>query len=86
MAFGSVREKNAVKSKVRGEFLKAIRKEVTEFLRDEKTANIYLFAPAYLLKPTREIFSKSIQKRIVLTISGDYLDTHPFVLLEKIAK
>lgn len=86
MVFGSAREKNALASKARKEFLDALCNELARLVREEKNADIYLFAPAHLLGSTQKSFPRNVQKRVVSTIAGDYRDAHPFVLLEKISE
>lgn len=65
-------------------FLEQVRERMKEIGEKEKPETIYLFAPRYRLEEIKGAIGNELTSRLKGQFEGNYLDDHPFSLLQKI--
>ncbi|MFW5888132.1 MAG: hypothetical protein ACOCVY_00245 [Patescibacteria group bacterium] len=82
---GSVYKENITQNLTK-QFLNQLQEKVKNLVKKEKAETIYLFCPDYMKKEIMSKFPKALKKDIQTIRSGNYIGSHPFVLLEYIKK
>lgn len=67
-------------------FSKKLATRIEKTFQENSSEAIYLFAPEYMKEIVIKKLSSEVKKRIVFTIEGNFVESHPFDLLEMIIK
>lgn len=67
-------------------FIHALSDRLDEFRKIFNFDKIYLFAPRFMLKEIIHALPKEISKMVVWQGAGNYLDKHPFELIQRVAE
>jgi len=79
---GAVYEKK--KQKMEHEMLPELTKTIESVFNEYRVTDMYLFAPAYLIRDIRNALPGTLSRTLRLEIEGNYYSHHPFQLLRKI--
>jgi len=81
-ASGSVYEEN--KQEIIRKFSKKMSAEAGRLVRERNVGAIYLFVPDYVANEFKRDMPPALREMIRATFTGNYVEEHPFKLLEKI--
>jgi hypothetical protein len=80
---GSVYKENITQNLTQ-QFLAQLQEKLKILAKKEKTKKIYLFCPDYMRKEIINKLPKSLKRDLYTVRSGNYINAHPFALLEAI--
>jgi len=72
------------KQKMEHELLPKLTKAIESAFDEYRVTDMYLFAPAYLIRDIRNTLSGTLTGTLRLEIEGNYYSHHPFQILRKI--
>lgn len=79
-------EHQPLKNELEKEMLHHLANQIKETLKTKKITSIYIFSSPYTINAVKDILSKEAKKLLRFTKSGNYIDHHPFEILEIIKK
>lgn len=80
----SILEKD--KNKLIDSFLKEFKSEFSKSVKGVNISDVYIYSPSHIEKRVQEVLPKTYSKKVVKVFKGNYVNKHPFDLLEKIKK
>jgi hypothetical protein len=76
---GSVREEPKIENVK--EFLRVLGSELEKELKHQRYSEVYVYAPQYLMRQVKVVVKKCAGKSYAMSFTGNYLKSHPTVLL-----
>ena len=84
MGTGFVLERK--KQKLEDDFVRKLEEHLNEIKKNNEIDSLYLMCPGQIKNHVKETIPHPLDKKLKMTITGNYLNLHPLKLVEKIQK